>query len=746
MVASPEARRRSRWLLPAIAVLVAASVVVPLASGAGVAGLLAMLPLFVIATILLVVTWLLLSLWPHTRVRALNAIRALLAALLVLVAGLIYVRGSLEIAGFLGDRAELPVQDRYVCVVVCDGASLIHARELLMEGVQRVPVYSTDIESRNFPTISHYFIQNGAATANGLSVWPSSSVPAHTGIMTGCYPRHTGVMGQRQFNPARKYHVSYIGLGISMLKRMLSSDVRTLPEYFPDVRSLIVLQIANRGASLYLPTTPQDEQVIRWASRAIGATDFLGRYTGHREIPRILVMTLPDIDHQTHNASLDDARSRSIYLAQDQHLADLIGLYKRKGIYSKTLFVLCSDHGMEDVHSHLTIDNLMHDLRFNVYQSLKWTMVPQWGSFEANFWKGRKALFDSTYNGVTLWGGNSDALLYVRGQRCGADGEVTEESWDFRCTDADLHSYRVGGSKVDIVQRLFEYSPGIGLIFTNPESRRFLVYSRSGRSEIRERERDGRLEFRYSILDGEDPLRYDGNPAIHPHVERGAWLSDQQWAELTYLEHYPDALRRISHSFGSPCAADMHVVASDGWDFAPYYVAKNVLSGSHGSLSEYASLVPIMFHGPGVRTVELPYARTVDIVPTILHYLGVDAEGVDGRVLPIFADDAMNQEVLTQAGSLFAEPQVGDARYAYTLEHFYASYDRRIVRIDRATGERMVLVPSVREACPELCEQTNISLQLEGTEDGKLLLRKTYADQDVVGRVMRFDPVTLRFE
>ena len=115
-------------------------------------------------------------------------------------------------------------------------------------------------------------------------------------------------------------------------------------------------------------------------------------------------------------------------------------------------------------------------------------------------------------------------------------------------------------------------------------------------------------------------------------------------------------------------------------------------------------------------------------------------------MLPIFEDDALNDEVLGSPTSLFAEPTVGDDKYLYTLEHFYASYDRRIVRIDRSTDEREVLVASVREAFDELREQPNISLKLEGFSDGRLIMRKIYLDQDEIGRTVMFDPETLSFE
>lgn len=176
-----------RWLLRSWAALFIMSLLIPLIARTGLAGVMVYLALFLLTAILCLLLWLVIRFWPRGRFRAFNFLRAFLILVLALVSGCLYVSGARAIVRFFGDRGELPIPDRFVAVIVCDGARLIQAEALLMEGLEDESLYATTI-SRNFPTISRYFIQNGAFTANGLSVWPSSSVPAHTGIMTGSYP------------------------------------------------------------------------------------------------------------------------------------------------------------------------------------------------------------------------------------------------------------------------------------------------------------------------------------------------------------------------------------------------------------------------------------------------------------------------------------------------------------------------------------------------------------------------------
>jgi len=360
-------------------------------------------------------------------------------------------------------------------------------------------------------------------------------------------------------------------------------------------------------------------------------------------------------------------------------------------------------------------------------------VVPAWGSFEANAWLGTRGRFDRIYNCVPLWGGNSDALLYIKGER------GTRTGWDIPPTDAMLQHYAVGGAEIDIIHRLLDYSPGIGLIFTHPAKDTYNIYGHSGQGQIRERVHQGRREFSYRIISEIDPLGYAQVPATAPFVKSGAWLDDQAWLRLTYLAHYPDAVRRIAFSFGHPNAAPMHIVAADDWDFTPYYVAKRVLVGSHGSLNAAQSLVPIMFHGPGVKRGELAYGRTVDILPTILAYFGNEQPNLDGRPLPIFTDEEKNGRLTAGAGC-----STGPLAAGYTLETPYASYDRRIVRY--RNGKREVIVPSLRAAVTLLQAQPNITAEYAGYQAPDLLLDVVYAGENRRNGRLRFNTRTNRFE
>jgi hypothetical protein len=179
-------------------------------------------------------------------------------------------------------------------------------------------------------------------------------------------------------------------------------------------------------------------------------------------------------------------------------------------------------------------------------------------------------------------------------------------------------------------------------VVTHPSPDEFLVCTAKGRSKITRRQlNEVDAEYRYDIVRGDDPLEYLQEPTLKPYINTGRWLSDREWLRLTCTLRYPDVLHRLANSFGTPRAGDLDLVASEGWDFTPSNVNRQVLTGTHGGLDREQSVVPIMFWGRGIKHAELATGRTVDIVPTILKLLDVpyDPKAVSGRPLDVLADE-----------------------------------------------------------------------------------------------------------
>ena len=171
--------------------------------------------------------------------------------------------------------------------------------------------------------------------------------------------------------------------------------------------------------------------------------------------------------------------------------------------------------------------------------------------------------------------------------------------------------------------------PEIRLVLTRgPESGWVDVYGPRGRAEAhREELEDGEGVYTYRLLEGEDPLGYPPDLVGKP-------LPAAEWLAGSALTAYPDLPVQAVQFFDSPRAPDVLVSPVDGVGF------RAGRAGGHGALSRVETVVPLVFAGPGVRTGRLFAARTVDLTPTLLSYLGVpfDATEMDGRSLGILTE------------------------------------------------------------------------------------------------------------
>lgn len=158
-----------------------------------------------------------------------------------------------------------------------------------------------------------------------------------------------------------------------------------------------------------------------------------------------------------------------------------------------------------------------------------------------------------------------------------------------------------------------------------------VLLAREGAYEVRTSEgsvrfrRDGEAGFHTLDVDGHDPLADQSTDKFsplageraHPHPRRGE-------------NAYPFAFEQVAQLFDHPSAPDLCVVhsADHNWEDQGGH------RGEHGSLGLVQARAPFVLAGAGVREQGLVEgsARLVDVAPTILQLLGVDA-GTDGTHL-----------------------------------------------------------------------------------------------------------------
>lgn len=99
-----------------------------------------------------------------------------------------------------------------------------------------------------------------------------------------------------------------------------------------------------------------------------------------------------------------------------------------------------------------------------------------------------------------------------------------------------------------------------------------------------------------------------------PGWETGRW---ETGGDASILDH-PDALHRAWSALANPNAGELLVSAAPGWEFADLGGSHHAGGGSHGSLVEGDSVVPVLTAG-----VDAAPARITDVMPAVLSHFGV---------------------------------------------------------------------------------------------------------------------------
>ena len=173
-------------------------------------------------------------------------------------------------------------------------------------------------------------------------------------------------------------------------------------------------------------------------------------------------------------------------------------------------------------------------------------------------------------------------------------------------------------------------APEIQLVFTRGLSDSVEVYGPGGRAEIVRQERDdGPSIYSYTVLEGTDPLGYSGITELRKMA--GGFYTAETWLAESAPSEFPDLVVQLPEFFDSPRAPDLVLSPRNGYGFTSGKAA------GHGSFSRSETVVPLVFAGPGVAHEHRAVARTVDLAPTLLSYLGVafDADEMDGEDLRI---------------------------------------------------------------------------------------------------------------
>lgn len=235
---------------------------------------------------------------------------------------------------------------------------------LLIDGA-RDDVMVRLIESGELPNLKRFVLDPGSYRT-AISVFPSTTGPAHLPFLTGCTPGSCNVPGIRWFDRSKPYRFShfsqcrsYVGPGSLYLDTDVGEEIPAIFQFFE--RPAAVFSVLNRGVRSRRRRAVMD----KWRAWLYGhytgnwqAVDAAAWRYAHQAVEResdFLFVLLPAVDELTHLSHPFSDPVIEAYREIDRSFGRFVNQLARRGILDDTLFVVSSDHGLTATHTHFEL-------------------------------------------------------------------------------------------------------------------------------------------------------------------------------------------------------------------------------------------------------------------------------------------------------------------------------------------------------------------------------------------------------
>lgn len=451
------------------------------------------------------------------------------------------------------------------------------------------PVFSDVVKRGDLPNISRYIIEPGTFT-KATSTFPSTTGPAFTPFITGCFAGTCDIPGIRWFDrrvsPDKKLTIKrfrdYYGWGSYALDSDLSKEVKTIFEY--SKKAVNILGMLNRGAGVVRDPAFLRIPVLFYKVKkrdkieAVERAAFRMFLNSLKRSPDFIFYYFPTVDKYSHEYHGSHDLVYDAYRRLDSYVGKMVEVLKEHRIFDSTSIILTSDHGHSNVDHHFDLDAFLEKRFKALYIPAKFK---EWMSAEA----------------INMVSGNSMSNVYLR-----------KDGWD-------SYNFFEAMEKEGVVGELLGQD-AVDIIAGRSSEGGVVVASRRGRAHISEGE-DGRITYR--LLDG-DPFGYGDVPYN---------LTGDEALEKTWESAYPDGILQALQIFRSPRCGDLVLSAAQGHDLKDRF-EKPPHYSTHGSLQAGHIFVPLCMNSK----TDKRYIRTADIFPTVLKTLGIDPDSeMDGTPL-----------------------------------------------------------------------------------------------------------------
>ncbi len=449
-----------------------------------------------------------------------------------------------------------------VLILVADGA--------------RADLFSSRLRDGRLPNIQRHIAERGCYRT-ALSVFPSTTGPAHIPFVCGVHPGTADIPGYRWLDRAlhdRKRRSIYrhrslnSPRGLAVGRDMDRARLTSVYEHFDLPSSVLELIDFCPNRSLY-------KVIVRRLLRIVQAhrsddwsrvDDMVERLTIERlqAGSECIVASFFGIDEYSHLYSPFDERTVTAYRRIDRAVGRIAEQLQSLGVYDGTIIAVVSDHGLSPTTAHIPLVDIVKQHGFDPFYYPK--------------------LYRRRRDSAVMESGNAMAAVYFkRGERWG-------EHWTWAEMQRD--------SRISALIATLAHTEGVALVGARTDNG--VVWAGS----------QGRLWADYR--DGRYHVSAEGRHPLGDHP-MGSFTA-AELLDSTFDHTYPDAVNQLRLLFTSPRSGDLVLSTDPGYDLRWQHEDPEH-HGSHGSLHRDHMHVPLAISAP----LNEGRISNCDIVPTVLQ-------------------------------------------------------------------------------------------------------------------------------
>jgi hypothetical protein len=487
----------------------------------------------------------------------------------------------------------------YIILIVIDDVRASQFFDLMKQG--KLPIISK-------------LAKQGISSQNCITSFPSVTFPSYPNIVTGAYcgfypiegsgiPGYHWVARTDPPSQTKKYPFIRNYDNRSHLWKIdddLGPNCKTIFEQAGEGNYVSVVNLIYKGSHFTIPEGFTTEKIFKTAEDAYKNPE---KTLPSKEIPKITVIYVPETDSLMHEKGFDHIEYIQELIKCDKCISSLIKIIKKIGIFEDTAICIMSDHGNYKAENSHDIEPFFTNLGLRQYN-------PKDGSGD----------FDANIGGLGFFNFRGD-------------------TWHLHPSIGEMREFTptgTGASKIDIINTLWKI-PGTKLMYyrndNNKPDRGIILLEKKNektgeiiKGKI-EYENHGKLQKTKYTYDKEDLFEYEKNEFSNVILDNKFHNIDE-WLAATNGFDFPMFIDLLPRYFKNPRSCDI-MTSTNGEYVFNFEHGKTVSHKlySHDIAQKNSMTVPLVIGGSSnIPNLNIPYCKTIDIVPSLLDLLGIKAD------------------------------------------------------------------------------------------------------------------------